>query len=454
MTHTLTEFVDEQEYKTMIEYILALAKNKGATQAEVGAQCSQGLNLTVRLGEVETLQFNRDKSVGVNVYVNQHKGSASTTDLSLEALKKTVQAAINIAKYTEQDGCAGLADKEMMAQNIPDLDLYHPWDVSIDEAKALALECEKTALEYDKRIKNSDGTSLSTNQVYHIYGNSHGFIGSYPSSLHSLSCVVIGQEGAVPGSGMQRDYQYTVSRNAHHLLPAQRVGHEAAWRTIQRLNPRKIPTQNTPVIFHASIASSLIGHFLGAIEGSALYRQASFLLDALKTPVFNKNITLSELPHMLGGLRSAPFDREGVATRNRDLVSNGILETYLLNAYSARKLKCPNTGHAGGVHNVLVQFNPAELTFDLLLKQMGTGLLVTELMGQGVNLVTGDYSRGASGFWVENGEIQYPVHEITIAGNLKEIYQHIVGISYDDIDTRHAVQTGSILVENMMVAGC
>ncbi len=454
MSNTLTEFVDEKKYKTIIHDILELAKEMGATQAEVGAQCSQGLNLTVRLGEVETLQFNRDKSVGVNVYVNQHKGSASTTDVSLQALKKTVRAAIDIAKYTEQDRCAGLADKEMMAQNIPDLDLYHEWDLSIDQAKAVALECEKTALDYDKRITNSDGTSLSTNQAYRIYGNSHGFIGSYPSTLHSLSCVVIGQEGASSALGMQRDYQYTVSRSASGLSPAQRVGREAAWRTIQRLNPRKISTQNIPVIFHASVASGLIDHFLNAIEGSALYREASFLLGAINTAVFNKNITISESPHMLGGLASAPFDREGVATpSNRALISNGILQTYLLSSYSARKLKLPNTGHAGGVHNALVEFNASDLTFEALLKQMGTGLLVTELMGQGVNLVTGDYSRGASGFWVENGEIQYPVQEITIAANLKDLYQNILGISVDDIDMRHSVQTGSIFIENMMVAG-
>lgn len=447
MNQMLAKFVDESKYKEIVSSILSLAKELGADQAEVGASCSQGLNVNVRLGEVENIEFNRDKTVAISVYVNQHKGSASTTDLSPEALKATVEAALNIAKYTEQDRCAGLADKESMATDIPDLDLYHPWEGSVEDAKALALECEKAALAFDKRIINSDGACLSSGQNFHVYGNSHGFIGGYPSSVHSLSCSVIGEE-----KGMQTDYQYTLSRRFEELASPEQVGYEAAMRTVKRLNPRKIPTQNVPVLFHASMAASLISPFLSAISGDALYRQASFLLDSKGTSVFNEKVSLLEAPRLLGGLASAPFDAEGIATRSQNIVSNGMLETYLLNSYSARKLKLPNTGHGGGAHNVLMQFHGSDLSFEALLKQMGTGLLVTELMGQGVNPVTGDYSRGASGFWVEQGEIQYPVHEITIAGNLKTMYQQILGVG-QDVDKRRSIQTGSVLIENMMVAG-
>lgn len=444
-------FVDESFYQDKINFILDLAKHKGATQAAVGARASEGLNVNVRLGEVDTIEFNKDKSIGVTLYCNQKKGSASTTDLSESSLKATVEAAWNIAQNTEADPFSGLAEANSLAKEFHDLELYHPWSIEVEQAKALALECEKSALNVDKRITNSEGACVSSSQSYHIYGNSNGFIGGYFSSLHSISCVVIGEE-----NGMQRDYQYSHFRDAKNLLPAEQVGREAAWRTLQRLNPRKIKTQSLPVLFHSSVASSLIKHFLSAIEGAALYREASFLMDTLDKQVFNANIQMHEKPFLKGGLGSAPFDSEGVAIADRTIVQNGLLQSYLLNSYSARKLKVANTGHAGGIRNLFVHFknlSEEESRFESLLKTMGTGLMVTEVMGPGVNLVTGDYSRGASGYWIENGEIQFPVQEITIAGNLKDIYQRIIGIAQDDVDYRHVIQTGSILVESLKVAG-
>lgn len=442
----LKEFVSESQYLQIAKDMLAHAKQKGASQAEVALHASTGLNVTVRLNEVETLEFNRDKAVGVTVYFGKQKGSASTTDISPTSLKSTIEAACDLAKLTEPDPYSGLADIHEMAKAIPDLDLYHPWDLTVDNAVNLAKACERTALSLDKKISNSEGATLASSQGFHVYGNSHGFLGAYPTSRHSLSCMVIAQDA----QGMERDYQYTVSRQKEMLAKAETVGLEAATRALKRLSAKKLPTQRVPVIFHSSIASSVIGHFLSAISGGRLFRKSSFLLDSLNKKHFPDNIQISERPHILGGIGSAPFDSDGVATNDKELVQNGVITSYILSAYSARKLNLPNTGNAGGTHNIFVASTQGD--FDSMLKIMGRGLVVTELMGQGINLVTGDYSRGASGFWVEHGEIQFPVHEITIAGNLQNMFKQLIGVG-SDIDKRGSIQSGSLLIEEMTLAG-
>lgn len=442
----LKEFVNETQYLEIAKEMLAYAKQKGASQAEVALHASIGLNVTVRLNEVETLEFNRDKAVGVTVYLGKQKGSASTTDISAASLKSTVEAACDLAKLTEPDPFSGLADIHEMAKDIPDLDLYHPWDLTVDNAVALAKTCESSALSVDKKITNSEGATLASSQGFHVYANSHGFLGAYPASRHSLSCMVIARDP----QGMERDYQYTVSRQKELLSKAQTVGLEAATRALKRLSAKKLPTQRLPVIFHASIASSVIGHFLSAISGGRLFRKSSFMLDSLHKKYFPDNIQISERPHILAGIGSAPFDSDGVATKDKELVKDGVIASYILSAYSARKLNLLNTGNAGGTHNIFI--TPTQGDFDSLLKTMGRGLVVTELMGQGINLVTGDYSRGAAGFWVEHGEIQYPVHEITIAGNLQNMFKQLIGVG-SDIDKRGSIQTGSLLIEEMTLAG-
>ena len=430
----------------VVEQVLAEAKKSGATAAEAGVNISQGLSVTVRLGEVETVEHTRDKGMGVTVYFGQRTGSASTTDFSAKALRETVRAASTIAKFTADDDCAGLADPERLAKNIPDLDLYHPWNPGTDRAIELARAAEAAARAVDKRIANSEGGSLSSHEGLEVYGNSNGFLGTVAATRHNLSVSVIAQDEA----GMQRDYWYTVARDAKNLESPESVGQMAARRSLRRLGSRKLSTRQCPVLYEAPLATSLLSHFIGAVRGTSLYRQASFLLDALGKPVFSDFVRIHEQPHLKGAQGSAAFDSEGVATQARDLIRDGILQGYVLDSYSARKLKLPTTGNAGGVHNLTI--DPGKEDLAALMKRMNTGLLVTELIGFGVNTITGDYSRGAAGFWIENGEIQYPVEEITVAGNLKDMFRHIAAVG-SDVDTRGNIRSGSILIENMTVAG-
>jgi len=430
----------------VVEQVLAEAKKAGATAAEAGVSLSQGLSISVRLGEVETVEHTRDKSMGVTVYFGQRTGSASTTDFSTQALRETVRAASTIAKFTAEDDCAGLADPDLLAKNLPDLDLYHPWNPGTDRGIDLARAAEAAARAMDPRITNSEGGSLSSHEGLEVYGNSHGFLGSVPATRHNLSVSVIAQDE----QGMQRDYWYTVARDAKHLETPEAVGKRAAERSLRRLGGRQLTTRQCPVLYEAPLATSLLSHFVGAVRGTSLYRQASFLLDALGKPVFSKFIRIHEQPYLKGGQGSAAFDGEGVATQTRDLIRDGVLQGYVLDSYSARKLKMQTTGNAGGVHNLTIDVGADD--FNGLLKRMHTGLLVTELIGFGVNAITGDYSRGAAGFWVENGEIQYPVEEITVAGNLKDMFRQVVAVG-NDVDMRGNIRSGSILIENMTVAG-
>lgn len=451
---TNTPFLHERElWHARLADCLAEAERMGAAAAEAAFGLEAGLSVSVRLGEVETVEHTRDKGLGVTVYfpaakggTGLRKGSASTSDLSPEAVRETVKAACAIARYTAPDPYAGLAEAALMAGELPELDLFHPWDLDVAAAIELATRCEDAARTADPRIVNSEGAALETEQAYRLYGNSHGFLGGYPSSRHGLSCAVIARDEA----GMQRDYWYTVARRAEALENAQRVGAQAAERTLRRLDARRLSTRQVPVVFAPEVASSLFGHFLAAVSGGSLYRQASFLLDGLGTPVFAPEVTIRERPHLPQAAGSAPFDGEGVATRERELVRAGMLEGYVLDSYAARRLGMQTTGNAGGVHNLVIEPGPLDLSG--LLREMGTGLLVTELMGQGVNIVTGDYSRGAAGFWVENGELAYPVEEITVAGNLAEMFRGIRGIGRD-VDTRGNIRTGSVLLERMTVAG-
>ncbi|KZN37307.1 peptidase PmbA [Pseudoalteromonas luteoviolacea CPMOR-2] len=439
-------FQQIDEVKSAVSEVLTLAKQLGATSAEAAMSRTSGLSVSTRMGEVDTIEFNQDGSLGICVYVGNHKGSASTADLSEQALQSVVAKAVEIAKYTADDACNGLADKELMAQDIPELDLYHPWDLNPQDAIQRCVEAEKAALEFDTRIVNSDGASIASHQGLRVYGNSHGFLAGFPRTRHTVSTMVIGQEGDM----MQRDSAFSIAREHSQLKSAATIGVEAAESTLAKLNSQKLSTMKVPVVFRADIANSLFGHLVSAIGGGALYRKSSFLLDSLGKQIFNSCVNIQERPHLLQGLASSPFDSEGVFTQDREIITGGELQTYLLASYAARKLGMKSTGHAGGIHNWLVQHTHEDLKS--ILKEMGTGLLVTELMGQGVNTVTGDYSRGAAGFWVENGEIQYPVSEITIAGNLKEMFHNIQAIGAD-VELRGAVQTGSILIESMQIAG-
>lgn len=433
------------ELKGLSEEVLRFAKESGASSAEAEVSLGIGQNVSVRMGETETIEYNRDKGMSVTVYFGQQKGHASTSDLSLQALRDTVAAACNIARYTAQDEFCGLADAALLAREIPDLDLYHPWDVSVDEAIAMALKCEEAARNADSRISNSEGASVSTYEGLFSYANSHGFNAGYPSSRHGLSCSVI----AEAGESMQRDYWYTSARHAAELDAPAAVGLKAGERAARRLNPGQVKTCQVPVLFEAPLASGLISHLISAISGGSLYRKSSFLLDSLGKQVMSSIVNIEELPHIKRGLASSPFDNEGVATKSRSLIKDGVLQGYVLGSYSARKLGLSSTGNAGGNHNLVIQ--SGDLNFEGLLREMGTGLLVTELLGHGVNMVTGDYSRGAAGFWVENGVIAYPVEEITIAGNLAEMFKSIVAIG-NDVLSQGSKQTGSILIERMTVA--
>ena len=432
--------------KQVVEDILHEAALQGATSAEAGVSATNGTSTTVRLGEVETIEHNNDNGMGISVYFGNKKGSASTTDLSPQAIKDTVKAACNIARFTTEDPYNGLANADEMLQSQPDLDLYHPWAISIDEAIEMAKQCEDAALNEDKRITNSEGATINTAVGFHVYGNSHGFVGAYPSSRHSIGCSVIAQQG----DDMQRDYWYDTNRVANDMASASAIGKKTANRTVARLNARRIKTQSAPVIFKNEVAPGLLRSFIGAIRGSALYRKSSFLLDKLGEQVFPDFVTISENPLLPRGLGSAAYDNDGVATRARNIVENGILQSYVLDAYSSRKLNLANTGNAGGVRNLAI--NQSENSFDDLLKSMDKGLVVTELMGQGVNPVTGDYSRGATGFWVEHGEIQFPVEEITIAGNLLEMFKSLSVVGNDN-DAPGSVDTGSWLLDHMTIAG-
>lgn len=446
VTATTAPLPAREQLATLVDDILAEARVQGATAAEAAVSFGSALSVTVRLGEVETLEHHRQRGLGVTVYIGQSRGSASTADWRPEAIRDTVHSACAIARHTAADPHAGLADPERLARNIPDLDLYHPWSLSAEEAIVLARECEAAALACDPRIRNSEGGSVAAHAGLVAYGNSHGFCGGYPTTRHSMSCSVIAQDD----SGMQRNHWYTVGRDHHDLETPVAVGQKAAQRALRRLGSRRLGTRQVPVLFAPELARGLIGHFTAAIRGGALYRKASFLLNRLGTAVFPESVTIRERPHLPKALASAPFDGEGVTTTDRDLVASGVLQGYVLDSYSARRLGMETTGNAGGLHNLIVE--PGALDHTGLLQQLGTGLWVTELLGHGINPVTGDYSRGAAGFWVENGEPQYPVHEITIAGNLDQMFKSIVAVG-NDVDVRGGIRCGSLLLEQMTVAG-
>jgi PmbA protein len=425
---------------------LALARQLGASQAEASASFGSGLSVTVRMRSVETLEYHRDQGLGVTVYFGKRKGSASTSDLGHAAIEESVRKACSLARYTAEDRCAGLADPQRLAREIPDLDLWHPWALDAAGAIELATRCEAEALDTDRRITNSEGASVSSHDGGRAYGNSHGFLAGYRDTHHSLSCAVLASQG----EHMERDFEYTTARDPGELASAASVGREAARRAVARLGAVKPDTRTAPVLYPARLARGLVGHLVGAISGGALYRRSSFLLDSLGTQVLAPCVTIDERPHLARGLASAPYDDEGVATADRRLVDAGVLQGYVLGSYSARKLGLVTTGNAGGVHNLVVADTGA--SFADLLGAMGTGLLVTELMGSGVNPVTGDYSRGATGFWVEGGEVRHAVSEVTIAGNLKDMFRGIVAVG-NDLDVRGGIRTGSILVREMTIAG-
>ena len=437
-TGILTQIVDD---------ILDLAREQGASAAEASASTSKGLSVTVRLGEVESIEYHQDKGLGVTVYLGQSKGSASTSDFSRKALSETVSAALTIARHTAADPFAGLADPTLFATKFPELDLYHPWSIDADTAAELARRCEVAARDCDSRIHNSEGGSLGTGEGVSVYGNTLGFIGSSRSSRHSLSCSVIAEDTK---GGMQRDYWYDVARAADALATPEAIGKTAAQRALRRLGARKVATTKAPVLFENQVASSVIGHLASAISGGSLYRKSSFLVDSLGKRLFPEHIRIYEEPLRRRGLGSSSFDGEGVATRNRDIIADGVLEGYILDSYSARKLNMKTTGNAGGVHNLTLR--PGDASLEDLLRQMGRGLLVTELIGFGINMVTGDYSRGAAGFWVEHGEIQYPVEEITIAGTLQGMFQGMRAVG-NDLLIHGNTGCPSILIDEMMIAG-
>lgn len=446
MTKSNTIYSQLDKVKTRVSTVLSLAKELGADGAEVAMSRQQGLSVNTRLGEVETVEFTNDGALGITVYQAGRKGSASTADLSEDALVSTVKAAVDIARYTSVDKCSGLADKALLAMTPPDLDLHHGHELSTEDAIDIAKRCEAAGFSGDERLTNSDGANFSAYEGFKVYGNSHGQIVGYPSSRYSLSCVLIASEN----DEMQRDYAYAVNRKFDALQSAEVVGKNAAAEVLARLNSRKISTGKARVMFRSDVASSLFGHLVSAISGGNLYRKSSFLLDALGQQIFPEHLTIAERPHIKGALASSPFDAEGVMTHDLNVIEQGKLASYLLTSYSARKLGLTTTGHAGGIHNWLISANGGD--FKQMLSELGTGLLVTELMGQGVNVVTGDYSRGAAGFWVENGEIAYPVSEITIAGNLKDIFGNLSLVG-SDTDMRGSIQTGSLLIESMQIAG-
>lgn len=426
--------------------LLARARAQGATQAEVSCDEDRGLNVNVRMGAVESVESTRDRSIGVTVYFGQRKGSATTADLRAESLEATVAQACAIARHTEDDPASGLAEAGLMATDLREFDSWHPSTLDADEAVDLALACEAAGRDADPRIANSDGASVSGGESVGVYANSHGFLGRDRNTYYSISCALIAGEG----DAMQRDYWYSSGLAREDLESTGAIGRRAAERTLARMDPRSLATGEMPVLFQAEVARSLVGHLINAVSGSALYRRASFLLDSVGTAVLPDWCAIREQPFLMRGLRSSAFDAEGVATRESDLVRDGILQRYMLGSYSARRLGLQTTANAGGVYNLDVAANAGGLQD--LIRGMGTGLLVTELMGQGVNAITGDYSRGAAGFYVENGEIAYPVDSITIAGNLREMLGNIQAIG-TDVDSRSHIRMGSVLLGRMTVAG-
>jgi PmbA protein len=424
------------------------ANRQGASQCEADASVSQGLSVSVRLREVDTVEYQRDRGLGVTVYFGKRKGAASTADLRPAAVRETVAKACAIARYTAEDPYAGLVEPEALARDIPDLDLDHPWELAPQRAIELARECEAAGLAVDPRVSNSEGAAVSSQRHTGVYGNSLGFLGGYSSTSHSLSCSLLAQQD----EDMQRDYWYNIARDASELGDAALIGRTAGQRALARLGARRLATRKAPVAFTPDVARGLLRHFIGAISGTSQYRKSSFLLNAAGEQVFPDFLDVQERPHIMKGLASAPFDQEGAATHERTLVSAGVLGGYVLGSYSARRLGLKSTGNAGGVHNLIVTGRQGGLAPAAFLARLHTGLLVTELMGHGVNGVTGDYSRGASGFWVENGRLAYPVHEITIAGNLKPMYRDIVALG-DDLDVRGGIRTPSLLIGEMTIAG-
>ncbi len=424
------------------------ARRQGASQSEADVSTSQGLSVSVRLGEVDTIEYQRDRGLAVTVYFGKRKGSASTADLAAAAVRETVEKACAIARYTAEDPYAGLAEPETLARRIPDLDLDHAWDLSPERAIELARECEAGGLAVDARVSNSEGGSVNTQRSTGVYGNSLGFLGGYSATSHSVSCSLIAQQG----DDMQRDHWYTVARDPAELEGATSIGRIAGERALARLGAQRLTTRKAPVAFAPDVARGLFRHFVGAISGSSQYRKSSFLLDAAGERIFPKFLSMQERPHIAKGMASSPFDEEGAATHDRELVSEGVLDGYILGSYSARRLGLKSTGNAGGVHNLIISSAIPTLDRAAFLRRLGTGLLVTELMGQGVNGVTGDYSRGASGFWVQDGAIAFPVQEITVAGNLRPMYQDIIALG-SDVDARGGIRTGSVLIGEMTIAG-
>ncbi|MDG6882437.1 peptidase PmbA [Phocoenobacter uteri] len=444
---TKKELLQQKEtLQEAVDFALKFAKKSGA-DAEVAVTKVTGLSVSTRLEQTENIEFNNDGTLGISVYVGKRKGNASTSDLQPKSIQQAVESALAIAKYTSEDECAGLADKELLAFDPPDLDLYHQSDINVDQAVEMAIQAEHSALNFDERIVNSDGATFNSHTGVRMYGNTHGMVQGYLSSRYSLSTSVI----SAYNDQLERDYAYTISREFNQLQSPQWVGEQSAIRAVKRLNPQKLSTREVPVIFANEVATGLIGHLAGAISGGALYRKASFMQDKLGEQILPNWFEISEHPHLLRQLASSPFDSEGVRTQDREIIKAGVLETYLITTYSGRKLGLKSTGHAGGIHNWLVKPNRTG-GLDTLLKEMGTGLLVTDMMGSAINGVTGEYSRGASGFWVENGEIQYPVAEITIAGRLQDMYQNLVAVS-DDVELRSNIQTGAILLESLKVSG-
>lgn len=434
------------ELERLVALALDEAKKLGADQAEVGASHDKGLSVTARLGDVENLEYTSDRGIGITVYKDACKGSASTSDISERSIREAVAKACTFATVTAADEYAGLADADLMCADIRDLDLDHEWNIDAQQAIALAIETEAAALEFDDRISNSEGATVETNRGTRTYGNSHGFVGSVSRTSHSITCVVLAESDGV----MQRDYFYTAARDPGDLDPADSVGQRAAIRVIDRLGSRKLTTRRAPVLLVPELARGFIGHAIGAIAGGAQYRRSSFLLDAKGKQIFPDFVNIQERPHLLKGMASKSYDAEGVATYDRDIVLGGVLQDYVLGSYSARRLGLKTTANAGGTQNLIVPGGGKDKA--ALIADMGTGLLVEELIGQGVNGVTGDYSRGAVGHWIENGEVQFPVHEVTIAGNLLDLYQHIVAIG-DDQDIRGGIRCGSLLLDEMTIAG-
>lgn len=436
---------EESSLRDACERALKLAKQKGASSAEVCIITESGFSTTSRLGEIDSLEHNRDRGLSLSVYFGQRSGIASSSDIDKMAIQHVVDKACSIAKFTDEDPFCGLADKNLLAKSQPDLQLYYPWDITPDQGFETAKECEKIALALDKHIVNSEGSTFSTYSNFMVYANSNDFMGSYRRSAHHLDCALIAKNGG----NMQRDFYYTTARDYRDLLKPNVVAEQAVKNTIDRLGSKSIKTQNSPVIFKSELAQGLIRSLMSAINGNNIYRNSSFLIDQVGKQIFPSYINIYQRPHILKAMGTKAFDNEGVATRNMDFIRNGILQSYVLDSYSARKLKLQSTGNAGGVQNILIDTEDTDLPG--LFKKMDKGLYVTELMGQGINIVTGDYSRGAFGYWIENGQIQYPVEGITIAGNLKEMFKGIVAVS-NDIDTRGVIRSGSILIDNMTIA--